>query len=118
MPAAAFSGLMMPVGGRCTVGGISTGELLSELDALRRQVAREIHLHPEQIAQRVGILITREPPHHALPTRAPPRRGSGVEALCQPARQRLALRRRQWLGIFRRHLAEVELIQCIVPTLC
>jgi len=41
MPAAAFSGLMMPVGGRCTVGGISTGELMSELDALRRQVARD-----------------------------------------------------------------------------
>ena len=45
MPPSAFSGLMMPVGGRCA------GGLLSELDALRRQVGRDYPARAAYIAE-------------------------------------------------------------------
>ena len=83
----------------------------------RWEVFGEIQFHAQQIAQRVGVLITREPPHHPLPARAAARLRSGLQALGQPPGQGRLFHSGQLRFILRRHVALIQLIQRIVPAL-
>ena len=79
-----------------------------------RQVARDIHVQRQQVADRIGIFDAIQPPDRRT-ARVGMRRGITVQRILQPGDERGALRRRGLRAVARRHLADRHAAQDRLP---
>ena len=84
---------------------------------LGRQILGVVETHAQQISHRVAVFVARQPPEHNLAAGAAPSIRRTSQLARQPAHDLLLLRVGQRRGFLRRHFAQVQLVEHIVPGL-
>ena len=90
-----------------TIGGLG----------LRRQLAGKVEIETEQVTQGVGVLVASQPPQHGPAACGAPRLDGGIKATPKPAGQDPAFFPCEPGLVLRRHLAEADLVERVVPAL-